>query len=84
MINLWEKVGTACLDKAMTLLEKETIPTAATVEMVRALVEAAVSIDSLNLRWEAEIQCGAPVSPGHPFRGDKQETESRNPNHTLN
>lgn len=42
-INLWEKVGTGCLNKALELLEDETAPTAATVETVKRLMEAAVS-----------------------------------------
>ena len=61
-INLWEKVGTGCLDKA-----QENIPTAATIEMVSMLVETAISIDLLNLRWSGESQYDAPVFWKHPF-----------------
>ncbi len=66
-INLWEKVGTGCLDKAQALLEQENIPTAATIEMVSMLVETAISIDLLNLRWSGESQYDAPVFWKHPF-----------------
>lgn len=63
-INLWEKIGNGCLDKALKLLEKDTTPTATTVGMVRELVETAISIDLLNLCWDGRSQYDAPV-----FRG---------------
>lgn len=58
MNNLWEEVGNGCLAKALDLLKKETVPTAATVETVRALVETAISIDRLNLQWELQSRYG--------------------------
>lgn len=51
--NLWEKVGNELLTKALALLESETVPTAATAETVKILVDAVVSIDELNRRWES-------------------------------
>ncbi len=62
--NLWVQVGNKCLSHALTLLENETVPTAATVETVRGLVEIAISIDALNLRWEQQTRRGAAA-----FRG---------------
>ena len=50
--NLWEQIGNECLSKALNLLKSETAPTAATAETVGRLVETAIAIDSLNLRWE--------------------------------
>ena len=50
--SLWAEVGEECLTKAADLLKKGTTPTAATVEVVKGLVEIAISIDDLNLRWE--------------------------------
>lgn len=50
--DLWTKVGNKCLTHAAVLLESETAPTEATAETVKTLVETAISIDMLNLRWE--------------------------------
>lgn len=44
-INLWEEIGNKCLWTALSVLKKETVPTAATVETVMGLVETAISID---------------------------------------
>lgn len=63
-VNLWEQVGNRCLKAALSALEKETVPTAATVETVRGLVETAISIDRLNLLWAQQNRYGAAV-----FRG---------------
>lgn len=52
--NLWEQVGNGCLLKARAMLESETIPTAATVRMVRTLVETAIAIDAINFRYDHE------------------------------
>lgn len=50
-ISLWDLVATRCLKTALSVLEKETDPTAATVETVKSLVETAISIDRLDLKW---------------------------------
>lgn len=60
-VNLWEQVGNRCLKSALAALEKETVPTAATVETVRGLIGTAISIDMLNLRWSVQNRCGAAV-----------------------
>ena len=65
-VNLWEQVGNKCLKAALFALEKETIPTAATVETVRGLVETAISIDMLNLQWAQKSRYGAAVFRGQP------------------
>lgn len=65
--NLWEQVGNKCLSCALTLLETKTTQTEATVEVVKALVETAVLIDTLNLRWEQQSRSGAAVFQGPPF-----------------
>lgn len=52
--NLWEEIGNECLLKALALLKSETVPTAATVESVRTLVETALAIDALNFRYDHE------------------------------
>jgi len=64
LANLWEAVGNGCLKKADALLSKETIPTAATVEMVSKLTSIAIAIDDLNLRWAAQSRSCAAVFPG--------------------
>lgn len=64
--NLWEEIGNECLLKALALLKSETVPTAATVETVRALVETALAIDTLNFRYDHENQFlpGVQAFPG--------------------
>ena len=63
----WEGIGNLCLKLALSELEKETAPTAATVETVRELVRIAIEIDMLNLRWVEQTQYGAAVFQGRPF-----------------
>lgn len=72
--DLWESVGNGCLKKADSLLEKETIPTATTVEMVSNLVSIAIAIDSLNLRWTEQTRSCAAA-----FRGlASEQREAKN------
>lgn len=73
MENLWELIGNNCLKKAATMLEG-TVPTAETAETVKRLVETAIAIDDLNLRWFAQTQSDAVVSQGRFF--SRQEVES--------
>jgi len=54
-VNLWEKVGNRCLTNALELL-KWDYADGAIVEMVKELVDVAISIDILNLQRE---QCQA-------------------------
>ena len=63
-INLWEQVGNMCLKLAKKELERETVPTGATVETVERLIRIAISIDALNLRWANQNQYGAEVFSG--------------------
>lgn len=65
-VNLWEQVGNRCLKAALSALEKEAVPTAATVETVNALVETAISIDRLTLLWARQNRYGAAVFRGLP------------------
>lgn len=60
-INLWEQVSNRCLKCAIRALDGETTPTAATVEVVKALVETACMIDTLNLRWEQQKSISIPA-----------------------
>lgn len=57
--NLWNEVGNKCLRRASELLDSETTPTVATAEVVKSLVETAVSMDLLNLRWAIQNRSGA-------------------------
>ena len=52
--DLWGQIGNDCLSHASSLLKAETTPTAATVEVAKALVEIACMIDALNLCWEQQ------------------------------
>lgn len=67
VINLWEQVGNECLRQATDLLKKETTLTEATVKVVRELVEMAISIDTLNLRWVVENPSGTQAYVGRTF-----------------
>lgn len=57
--DLWTEVGNKCLRRASELLDSETTPTAATAEVVKSLVETAISMDLLNLRWAIQNRSGA-------------------------
>lgn len=61
--DLWTEVGNRCLQRASELLDGETAPAAATAETVRCLVETAISIDMLNLRWAEQSRYGARAFP---------------------
>ncbi len=58
-VNLWEKAGNSCLTHAIKLLENHPNTDFKTAKTVKMLVETAVSIDTLNLRWEQQTQCGS-------------------------
>ena len=53
-----------CLDLAISVLEMETTPTAATIEVVRELVGIVAMIEQINLRRDAQNRYGAAVSRG--------------------
>lgn len=72
--SFWYKVGNKCLEHAQSLFERETVPTAAAVETVKELVNIAIAIDVLNLRWAAEKnQFGAAAYPGRIFQPKSEE-----------
>ncbi len=64
MENTWEQVGNKCLNLANSLLDSETVPTAATVETVGKLVSIAIAIDTLNLQWAVKTRYGERASAG--------------------
>lgn len=70
--DLWASVGNKCLSHADELLKGETVPTAATVETVEKLVEIAIAIDALNLRWTEQNRFCAQA-----FRGQLSGQTSR-------
>lgn len=61
MGDIWERVGNKALRLAEAILDKETAPTAETVETVRTLVEIAARIDTLNLLWVQKTRYGEAV-----------------------
>ena len=71
--NLWVEVGNKCLRRASELLDSETTPTAATAEVVKSLVETAISMDLLNLRWAIQNRSGAAVFRDRPSLPPKAE-----------
>lgn len=66
MNNLWEQIGNKCLTCAIHMLENEPIPTIATGEAVKLLVETAVSVNNLNLRWAQQTRSYAAVFRDQP------------------
>lgn len=66
--DLWTEVGNKCLQRASELLDDKTAPAAATAETVRCLVETAISMDMLNLRWAEKTQYGAAVFRDPPLK----------------
>lgn len=50
-VNLWLEVGNKCLKRASELLDDKTASITETSAAVKQLVEAAVMMDDLNLRW---------------------------------
>lgn len=57
--DLWTEVRNKCLQRASELLDNKTAPAAETAETVRCLVETAISMDILNLRWAAQTRYDA-------------------------
>ena len=64
--DLWTEVGNKCLQRASELLDDKTASAAATAETVKCLVETAISMDMLNLRWAEKTRYGAAVFRGRP------------------
>ena len=54
-IDLWVEIGNKCLRQANNLLDGT--PSVESVKKAKDLVEIAVSIDTLNLRWAEQPQC---------------------------
>lgn len=74
MNNLWEQIGNKCLTCAIHMLENESVLDPATIGAVKLLVETAVSIDNLNLRWTQQTQSCAAAFLGQPV--SQQVTEN--------
>lgn len=66
--NLWALVGTQCITQALTMLDREAVPTAATVETARKLVDIAIAIEMLNLHWAQQSRYGAAGHSGRAFQ----------------
>lgn len=58
-VDLWLEVGNKCLKRASELLDSEAAPITETSAAVKRLVEAAVMMDDLNLRWAIQNRSGA-------------------------
>lgn len=59
--DLWQKVGTKCLNQAIAVLDHTVTPTEEMANLVQKLVSVAIAIDQLNLQWAARTRCGAAV-----------------------
>ncbi len=66
-VDLWLEVGNKCLKRASELLDNKATPITETSAAVKQLVEAAVMMDDLNLRWAIQNRSGAAASQGQPF-----------------
>ena len=71
--NLWLEVGNKCLKHASELLDHEYLVAAETAATVKCLVDAAVQIDLLNLRWEERTQLYAAASRGQASSRQSKE-----------
>lgn len=62
MEDKWSEIKNKCLSKALALLNAETVPTAATAETVKRLVETAIMINKTDadspIGPEATIRLG--------------------------
>ncbi len=56
--SLWDKVCNNCLDKADKILQTKTVLNAEEVRTVKELVDIAIAIDMLDLRWAEQTQFG--------------------------
>ena len=63
MFNYWDYIGNKCLKMAKEMLDEETAPGLETAETVKCLVETAVMIDNLNLRWAEQSRSYEAVFP---------------------
>ena len=61
MDNLWEKIGNECLNKANKILQERTALDTEDARTVRELVDIAIAIDVLNLRWAEQKHYGTGV-----------------------
>ena len=52
--DIWSDIGCRCLELARTLLLGENEINVETIDKIERLVAIAVSIDTLNLRWEEQ------------------------------
>lgn len=50
--NLWESVGNRALELARIVLDATKVPTDEQIRAARGLVDIAIAIDDLNLRWQ--------------------------------
>lgn len=69
--NLWEQVGNKCLNKADEILQTQTVLNSEQVKTVRELVDTAIAIDLLNLRWDQQNRFGAAAFRDQPFSRPK-------------
>ncbi len=74
MENIWHEIGNKCLEEALKMLNEKTDLTEERVKTVKELVGIAISIDTLNLHWEAQSQFGGQVFRGSAF----SQKEARN------
>ena len=72
-VDLWLEVGNKCLKRASELLDNEAAPITETSAAVKRLVEAAVMMDDLNLRWAIQNRSGAAVFRDRPSSPPKAE-----------
>lgn len=70
--SLWIDVANRCLERAKELLEKETAPTCEEIGAATSLINAAVSMDQMDLQWEAQNRSGAALWTGRASRRTSQ------------
>lgn len=72
-VNLWEQTGNKCLECALELLNSKTALDMDKARTVGKLVETAISIDTLNLRWAEQNRYAGAVFRGHALEQKVKE-----------
>ena len=65
--NIWFEVGNKCLKRASELLDSKDGSSFKNIQDAKTLVEIAIAIDDLNLRWATQTRYGGAAFQGRLF-----------------
>ena len=69
MNEKFAKIQDCCLEQATDLLNDNAAMTEGTAKAAKVLIEAACTIEMLNLHWAEQTRSGAAVYPAQPWGG---------------